>query len=254
MIDDNKAKLIEKALEDIDIHFVEVFAFIYYLITLEEKEYYNPKIKYSKSYFAKYYGVDIKTLNKWIELFIPEFSNQKKLLIKENEYNIIISKIGRCDFINMKPYTLLEIANEVFSSNEIDKNWNKSMKYKEIKPIIKMHFKDLKGIEKLSKFPPRIANEIFINEIGKDLTEFIRASQTIFDKDFKFYLILKKIKELKNRTFQEKIKEENRLKKIGREWLGDSLKNRQKWLIEYNKSPERHKMEYVDYIELKGYV
>jgi hypothetical protein len=127
------------------------------VIDIRYKDLYDPSVKYTKKYFAKYYRVDIDTFNKWLNLYCPELNVKKEIGFNEIEWKQILDKIGTCDLYHFKARNKKDLSN-LFALNP---EWKKSKKYAELK----IAMEDFFSIEEqaFNKFTPIRVNE-FLND------------------------------------------------------------------------------------------
>lgn len=118
------------------------------------------KPKYSKKYFVRYYGVDLETFNKWIEIFCPNiwkdnYSKKKKFLPEEAV--VIYNRLGKFVSNAEVPRNHLEISQFIFENE----NWKKSKMYNEKKCDID----ELLEGNRLNILPPKIVNALIEEEV-----------------------------------------------------------------------------------------
>lgn len=119
-------------------------------------------IVYSKSYFSRYYCVDLETFNKWIQVFCPElwadnYNRKRKFTIAEA--NFIFESLGRITAKKMPPQDRKELMAEIYK----DKAWKKSKRYDEISLDLEDRFPDC--TIKLNKLPPKLVFQILKEEL-----------------------------------------------------------------------------------------
>ena len=180
---------IEKELQKMNLDFASSCMMIWELLSAVE----DTKIEvveYSKSYFARYYCVDLDTFHRWIQVFCPElwgnqYKTKRKFTIKEADY--IFDKLGKLNFKQMPPQDRKELMNAIYK----DTSWKKSRRYEEICLELEDRFPNENV--KLNKIPPFLAYEIlkeenpdFKSDIPSKLDEFFRQRihviQSIFPK------------------------------------------------------------------------
>jgi len=137
--------------------FLYMCDFLFSIDTYERTE-----LKYTKEYFALYYGVDLNTFHKWVEIFCPElwsngYKKRRKFSIKEAHY--IYSCLGKYSSKEKIPRNHKEIMDFIYSET----NWKKSKKYQQIKMDFEDRFSDLPI--QLNILPPKLVTEILSEEI-----------------------------------------------------------------------------------------
>lgn len=153
---------IMKEMRSLNLDLVFQFALIFDLlaatdVTAEED------VIYSKSFFSRYYCIDLDTLHKWIKYFCPEIWNsgyKQKRKFTTEEANYIFSHLGKVAFKKMPPKDRKELMDEIYK----DTSWKKSKKYEEIHEELEGRFPDEQI--KLNKLPPKLVLQILKEEFN----------------------------------------------------------------------------------------
>lgn len=137
----------------------------------------SSKIKYSKSYFSRYYGVDLETFHKWIKVFCPDLWNEdykKKRRFTDDEAKYIIENLGSLSFDKIPSQYRKELMDKLYE----DKSWRKSRRYHELCFELEDFFPN--EHIKLNKLPPKLIFGILEDEPKQ-------YDKNISDDDDKFY-------------------------------------------------------------------
>jgi hypothetical protein len=177
------ADRMEKELRSMDLDLPVQFALIWDLLVAANDIKEND-IVYSKSYFTRYYCVDLATFNKWIRIFCPDlWSNKygKKRIFNPEEADYIFSHLGRVTFKKMPPQARKELMKEIYK----DSSWKKSRLYEEMALDLEDRFPN-QNI-RLNKFPPKFIFSVlkeeledFDDTIPEKQDEFIRSRIHVF--------------------------------------------------------------------------
>lgn len=120
---------------------------------------------YTKSYFSRYYAVDLETFNKWVEFFCPlifnqEYKRKKKFTKEEAEY--IFENLGKVNSKWFPPSFHHDLMHHIYEG----KKWRRSKCYEELNIDLSNRFPGRNF--KLNRIPPKLAMQI-IQEAGKDV-------------------------------------------------------------------------------------
>ena len=169
-------KRIVKELESIDLNSPTLLFMLFDLIDATSKVSFE-RIDYSKSYFSRYYCVDLDTFHKWIRVFCPDLWDneyKRKRKFTRDEANYILEKLGRLSFDKIPPQHRKDLMIEIYKN----KSWKKSRQYEEICLELDGRFPD--ESLKLNKLPPIIMFRILEEEIEN-------YNKTITSNDEWFY-------------------------------------------------------------------
>ncbi|MEX1190434.1 MAG: hypothetical protein WEA99_00580 [Brumimicrobium sp.] len=153
-------KRILKEFESIDLDF-STFLFLIFDLVVASSEVRPTDINHSKSYFARYYGIDLETFHKWIRIFCPDLWNEeykRKRKFSKEEANYILEKLGHLSFDKIPPQDHKALMNEIYKGTQ----WKKSRRYQEIALELEDRFPN-ESI-KINKIPPKIIFEILEEE------------------------------------------------------------------------------------------
>lgn len=179
------------------------------LITIDFSiEHYDPDIKYNKKYFARYYGVDEKTFNKWVEVFCtPKFKERYKPKRRLDifDWSTIMKTFGQCDQASRRPYTRSEINKLIYHDNCSFSNCKEDLdKYLP------------KKARSLNIFPPEVVYAFLKHVDAPEIyhAKMYRGKELSIKQ--KIRIIAKEITRAKNMSEQERYK----FKKEVRDFLG----------------------------------
>ncbi len=113
--------------------------------------------KYSKSYFANYYGVDLTTFNKWVQLLclkIWKDNYKSKRIFSKEEAETLFSSLGEIKMNGLPPIYHYQLMELLFKGRD----WKKSHCYEKLSIMYRINNsnKELK----LNKLPPKLILEV----------------------------------------------------------------------------------------------
>lgn len=173
----------------------------------QKKESYNSDKTYNKEYFANYYNVDKKTFNKWLSLFCPviyQNNIREKRKFNEIEFNEINERFGYCNNLESKTLTKDDI------SLKIDPGENKKTRLRDLNEDLETKFD--KSYHNLSKFPPKIAEEIIMTILLKKIKSSKNELINTDTPEYKLNLLDQQINEINKMTAFQRKKYTNNVK------------------------------------------
>lgn len=163
----------------------------------KESEVFDGWKKYSKKSFKEYYGVDIRTFNKWLRIYCKSMderhSNSKRKLFIKSEWDEIMNKLGWCDGFDFRAYLKIDLAKKLAEKDGVKDITPKSLYDKYNSEINKYLYPEEQG---LNIFPPVAAHRILAKILEDEFNPYFQRSIDPPTDQYKANAMIEKIEKI----------------------------------------------------------